>query len=75
MSRTSSGTATQPAKSAQPAPSSQPAKTGSTVSLEKVAKRAYEKWLKEGCMHGCDQKHWYEAEAELRAEMTKGGKK
>lgn len=36
---------------------------------ERIAKRAYEKWLKSGCKHGCDKQNWLEAEAELRSEM------
>ena len=44
-----------------------------TVPMEKVARRAYEKWLKGGCKHGCDQQHWYEAEMELRSEMKNTG--
>jgi Protein of unknown function (DUF2934) len=40
---------------------------------EKIAARAYEKWCQGGCMHGTDQRHWLDAEAELRAE-TSGGK-
>jgi hypothetical protein len=37
--------------------------------------RAYEKWLKSGCQHGCDRQHWLEAEAELKAEMTRQSKR
>ena len=53
-----------------------PAKTPSTATpsampMEKIAQRAYEKWLMNGCPHGCDQQHWYEAEMEIRTEMTK----
>jgi len=33
--------------------------------------RAYEKWLKSGCSHSCDQQHWLEAEAEIKAEMAR----
>jgi hypothetical protein len=40
---------------------------------EKVASRAYQKWLQGGCQHGCDQKHWYEAEQEIRAELARTG--
>jgi hypothetical protein len=29
---------------------------------ENVAVRAYTLWEDEGCVHGCDQKHWFEAE-------------
>ena len=50
---------------------------GSTVHVprEKIAMRAYEKWLKSGCHHGCDQQHWLEAEAELKAELSRQGKR
>jgi hypothetical protein len=41
--------------------------------MDKVAMRAYQKWMQAGCKHGCDKQHWYEAEAELRAEMARGG--
>lgn len=44
------------------------------IPQERIAKLAYEKWLKGGCKHGCDQQHWLEAEAELmKAEMTRSG--
>lgn len=35
---------------------------------EEIGKRAYEKWLKRGCIDGYAQQDWLEAEAELRAE-------
>jgi hypothetical protein len=41
----------------------------SQIPYERIAKRAYEKWMKGGCKHGCDQQHWLEAEAELKKEM------
>jgi hypothetical protein len=41
------------------------------VPYDKVAMRAYEKWLKRGCTHGCDRQDWFEAEAEVRAEMMR----
>jgi hypothetical protein len=59
----------QPAKPMTPSPTP-PAPT-SQVPREKVAMRAYEKWLKCGCQHGHDRQHWLEAEAELRAEMAR----
>jgi hypothetical protein len=43
-----------------------------TIPHEKIAKRAYEKWCQRGCKHGTDQQDWHEAEAELRAEITRG---
>jgi hypothetical protein len=41
------------------------------VPHEKIAMRAYEKWCKRGCVHGNDQQDWVEAEAELRAELSR----
>jgi hypothetical protein len=41
------------------------------VPKDKVAMRAYEKWCQGGYQHGCDQKHWLEAEMELRSEIMK----
>jgi Protein of unknown function (DUF2934) len=41
------------------------------LSLEKVAARAYQKWMQKGCKHGNDQQDWLEAEAELKAEMAR----
>jgi hypothetical protein len=38
------------------------------VPQEKIAQRAYEKWLKRGCTHGNDRQDWLDAEAELKAE-------
>jgi hypothetical protein len=40
---------------------------------EKIAMRAYEKWVKRGRPHGSDVQDWIEAEAELRAEMARTG--
>jgi hypothetical protein len=38
---------------------------------EKIALRAYEKWVKRGRTHGNDLQDWVEAESELRAEMSR----
>jgi Protein of unknown function (DUF2934) len=43
------------------------------VLRDRVAKRAYEKWLKNGCRQGCDQQNWLEAEAEIIAEQNRTG--
>lgn len=43
------------------------------VPHERIAMRAYEKFLKRGCKHGHDRQDWIEAEAELRAEMARSG--
>ena len=39
------------------------------IPADKIAMRAYEKWVKRGFKHGRDQQDWLEAEAELRAEF------
>jgi hypothetical protein len=51
----------------------QPTAAAAKVPHEKIAMRAYEKWLKRGCAHGHDKQDWAEAEAELRAEMMRTG--
>jgi hypothetical protein len=38
---------------------------------DKIAMRAYEKWVKRGRPHGTDKQDWLEAEAELRAEYSR----
>lgn len=38
---------------------------------EKIAQRAYEKWIKRGRPHGSDVVDWIEAENELRSEMMR----
>ena len=45
------------------------------VPHEKIAMRAYEKWCHRGCPAGTDQQDWFDAEAELRAEIAKAGGK
>jgi hypothetical protein len=70
MSRTSTATAPQTSK---PMPTAQPASPQASLPKDKVAMRAYQKWVQGGCKHGCDQQHWMEAEKELRAEMMKSG--
>jgi Protein of unknown function (DUF2934) len=66
-------------------PTARPAAPGTTatpplaatppVPRDKIAMRAYDKWLKGGCRHGCDQQHWLEAETELKAEMNRSTKR
>ncbi len=41
---------------------------------ERIAMRAYEKWCQRGCPQGTHQQDWYEAESELRGEMTGDGR-
>jgi hypothetical protein len=42
------------------------------VPHEKVAQRAYEKWLQRGQPQGTEEQDWLEAEAEVRAELAQG---
>jgi len=56
------------AKPAVPPPPQQHNK----IPLDRIAKRAYEKWVKRGYSHGRDQQDWLEAETELRAEYGYG---
>jgi hypothetical protein len=39
---------------------------------EKIAMRAYDKWLKRGCPAGTDKQDWQEAERELQEERRRG---
>jgi hypothetical protein len=41
------------------------------VPHEKIAMRAYEKWVKRGRPHGTDLQDWVDAENELKAEMMR----
>jgi hypothetical protein len=51
-------------------PTAQP--TGTLpIPHDKIAMRAYEKWLKRGRRHGNDMQDWIEAEVELREEMRR----
>lgn len=36
------------------------------VDHNRIAARAYEIWLEQGCPEGRDKDHWYQAELELR---------
>jgi hypothetical protein len=51
-----------PPKAAPPMPA---------VPRERIAMRAYEKWLKRGCKDGHAEQDWIEAEKELLAELAK----
>jgi hypothetical protein len=62
MSRTATAHPAQPAVNQTPQ---------MRVPQEKIAKRAYEKWCLRGQPQGTDMKDWLEAEAELKAELTK----
>lgn len=53
-------------------PTTQPATSHRVqVPHERIAQRAYEKWMKRGCPHGTDMQDWIEAEKELMAEMAR----
>jgi len=68
MSRTTTPTTPQTGKTA-----TMPQTSQSSLPQDKVASRAYQKWLQGGCKHGCDKQHWYEAEQEIRSEMMRTG--
>ena len=76
MSRSSTTSATAP-QTGKPMQTTgtmpQPAMMQNSVALDKVAARAYQKWLQKGCKHGDDKQDWLEAEAELKAEMARSG--
>lgn len=42
------------------------------VPHDKIAMRAYEKWVKKGRPHGTNEQDWLEAETELKAEIARG---
>jgi hypothetical protein len=67
MSRVSTPPTAQPIK--QPVPGT-PA--SAKIPHERIAMRAYEKWVQRGRPHGSDQKDWIEAEAELLKEAARG---
>ncbi len=48
-----------------------PATTSANIAHDQIAKRAHELWLKQGCRHGLDLEHWFEAERQLRAELAR----
>ena len=54
-------------------PTAQPAGKPVPIPHEKVAMRAYQKWVQRGCTHGHDMQDWVEAEKELRSEMGSPG--
>ena len=71
MSRVTTPPVARPAMSGGTPTMTPPAPTTAAVPREKIAMRAYEKWLKGGCPHGCDQQHWLEAESELKSELSR----
>jgi hypothetical protein len=46
------------------------ATTGPKITQDQIARRAHELWVKQGCIHGQDQEHWFEAERQLKAELA-----
>ena len=36
------------------------------IDHNRIAARAYEIWMEQGCPDGKDREHWYQAESELR---------
>ncbi len=55
----------------QPTPMARPVSSTVRPPLDRVAKLAYEKWVKRGCVHGFDVQDWVEAEKELMAEHSR----
>jgi len=53
--------------------SAQPHSQQMKIPHDKIAMRAYEKWMRRGCPPGGDVQDWLEAEAELRAEYARSG--
>ena len=59
------------ARPAQGNQMAQPSSGTSRVPSDRIAQRAYEKWMKRGCVHGYDQQDWVDAERELLAEQNR----
>jgi hypothetical protein len=47
------------------------ATTSVKITHEQIARRAHEMWVQQGCRHGEDQLHWFEAERQLKAELAR----
>ncbi|MHB1425720.1 MAG: DUF2934 domain-containing protein [Gemmataceae bacterium] len=41
------------------------------ITPEKIAMRAYEKWIQRGRLQGTEMQDWLDAENELKAEMSR----
>jgi hypothetical protein len=52
-------------------PTTPPTPSQVKIPHEKIAMRAYEKWVKRGRPNGSDRQDWLEAEAELRVEYAR----
>ena len=70
MSRVSTPPTAQPIKQPVPATAQTPS---AKIPHERIAMRAYEKWVQRGRPQGTDLKDWTEAEAELLKEATRTG--
>jgi hypothetical protein len=46
-----------------------PSRRATTLTHEQIEERARVIWLKSGCLPGRDEANWYQAEAELKAEL------
>ena len=53
-------------------PSSNQSASSANVPHEKIAMRAYEKWVKKGRPHGSHEQDWVDAERELQTESGRG---
>jgi hypothetical protein len=53
-------------------PTVKPVSNNVQIPHERIAMRAYEKWMKRGCPQGTAFQDWVEAEAELIAEASRG---
>ena len=45
--------------------------TTAKITHDQIAQRAHEMWVQQGCRHGRDQEHWFEAEKQLKAEQAR----
>jgi hypothetical protein len=52
-------------------PATQPPMTAAKIPHERIAMRAYEKWVKRGRPQGTELQDWIEAEAELMKELSR----
>jgi hypothetical protein len=53
--------------------SSSAAASTSSPSNDEIAQRAYQRWEQSGGTHGDDQRHWYDAERELKGGSSTNG--
>jgi hypothetical protein len=57
---------------AKPVSNSNQSSSQVQVPHDRIAMRAYEKWMKRGCPQGTAFQDWVEAETELVAELNRG---